>query len=84
MPKTPRLASLGDGAEANQRPHYSADYRSGIVPSQPFLNGKTAHNFLATPINLNQIKGHGNPASCHTLLLSQLKKSVITDTYVIF
>ncbi|MGL5488567.1 MAG: hypothetical protein ACRDC6_20075, partial [Shewanella sp.] len=29
------LASLRDGAEGNHRPHYSADWLSGIVPSQP-------------------------------------------------
>jgi hypothetical protein len=53
-------------------------------PHQGFSSGEPAHNFLATPINLNQIKGHGYPVSGHTLLLSQRKKSVITDTYVTF
>jgi len=84
LPQIPRLASLGRGAQDNYRPHYSADWQSGIVPDQPFLSGKPALFLPATPANPNSIKGHGNPASGHCLLLSQRKKSVITDTYVTF
>ncbi|HDN9007913.1 hypothetical protein [Aeromonas veronii] len=80
----PPPRQLGSGAEGNQRPHYSADWQSGIAPNNPLLSGKPTTLFPTTPTNPNKIKGHGNPASAHTLLLSQRKKSVITDTYVIF
>ncbi|WP_143245353.1 hypothetical protein [Aeromonas veronii] len=80
----PPPRQLGSGAQGNHRPHYNADCRSGIVPSQPFLNGKPAPYFPATPANPNKIKGHGNPVPDQGDLLSQRKKSVITDTYVTF
>ncbi|WP_157668965.1 hypothetical protein [Aeromonas salmonicida] len=66
------------------RPHYSPDWQSGIAPSQPFLNGKPIPRFHATLANPNKIKGHGNPVPTQFDLLSKRKKSVITDTYVIF
>ncbi|WP_279460496.1 hypothetical protein [Aeromonas veronii] len=84
MPQIPRLASLGDGTEGNQRPHYSADWQSGIAPRKAFSSCKPAPNVLATPANPNKIKGHGNPVPGQSDLLSQRKKSVITDTYVTF
>lgn len=62
-------------------PHYSADYRSGIVPNQPFLSGKPAPYFPANP---NKIKGHGNPVPTQFDLLSQRKKPIITDSYITF
>ena len=55
-----------------------------MVPSQPVPDGKSAPNFPATPANSNKIKGHGNPVPGQSDLLSQRKKPVITDTYVIF
>ncbi|WP_204797094.1 hypothetical protein, partial [Aeromonas veronii] len=75
---------LGDGAEGNHRPHYSADWQSRIAPSQPLLSGKPAPDFPATPVNPNKIKGHGNPVPGQCDLLSQRKKPVITDSYVTF
>ncbi|WP_421275598.1 hypothetical protein [Aeromonas veronii] len=84
MPQIPRLASLGDGAKGNHRPHYSADWQSGIVPSQSLRTSKPATLFPATPANPNKIKGDGNPVFNHIDLLSQRKKSVITDSYVTF
>jgi len=53
-------------------------------PGQPFLNGKPDVFLPATPANPNKIKGHGNPVLTPFNLLSQRKKSVITDTYVTF
>ncbi|WP_447833810.1 hypothetical protein [Aeromonas veronii] len=80
----PRLASLGHGAQGNHRPHYSADWQSGVALSQPFSNSKPAPYFPTTPANTNKIKGHGNPACGQCDLLSQRKKPVITDSYVTF
>ena len=80
----PPPRQLGSGAKGNHRPHYSADWLSGMVPSQPFPDGKSAPNFPATPASSNKIKGHGNPVPGQSDLLSQRKKPVITDTYVIF
>jgi len=84
LPQIPRLASLGNGAQGNHRPHYSADWQSRIALSQPFPDGKSATLFPTTPTNPNKIKGHGNPVPGQGDLLSQRKKSVITDTYVTF
>ncbi len=75
---------MGDGAQGNHRPHYSADCPRGIAPGQPLLSGKPAPYFRATPAKPNKIKGHGNPVPGQCDLLSQRKKSVITGTYVIF
>ncbi|MFU1566466.1 hypothetical protein ACM3OD_04760 [Aeromonas veronii] len=80
----PPPRQLGSGAEGNHRPHYSADWKSGIAPSQPLLSGKPATLFQPTPANPNKIKGHENPVPGQGDLLSQRKKSVITDTYVTF
>ncbi|HHQ4555920.1 TPA: hypothetical protein ACSPZ7_004142 [Aeromonas veronii] len=76
MPQIPRLASLGDRAQGNHRPHYSADWQSRIVSNQPFPSGKSAPNFAATPTNPNKIKGHGNPSPAQFDLLSQRKKAI--------
>ncbi|WP_152564565.1 hypothetical protein [Aeromonas veronii] len=80
----PPPRQLGSGAESNHRPHYSADWQSGIAPSQPFLSGKPAPNFPATSANPNKIKGHGNPVPGQGDLLSQRKKGDFSDSYVIF
>ena len=77
------IASKGTRKPGNHRPHYSADWPRGIVPAKPSPTASPPF-FPAAPTNPNKIKGHGNPASAHTLLLSQRKKSVVTDTYVIF
>ncbi|TNI91953.1 hypothetical protein CF120_07580 [Aeromonas allosaccharophila] len=61
MPQIPRLASLGNGAEGNHRPHYSADWQRGIVPSQSLRTSKPATLFPTTPTTPNKIKGHKNP-----------------------
>ncbi|CAD7550053.1 hypothetical protein KBAH04_31810 [Aeromonas hydrophila] len=74
----------GSGAQGNHRPHYSANWRSGIAPSQPFLSGKPAPYLPVPPANPNKIKGHGNPVPDPYDLLSQRKKPVITDTYATF
>jgi hypothetical protein len=66
----PPPRQLGSGAQGNHRPHYSADRQSGIAPGQPLLSGKPA---TLPPTNPNKLKGHGNPAFGHTLLLSQRK-----------
>jgi hypothetical protein len=84
LPQIPRLASLGDGAEGNHRPHYSADWRNGIAPNQPLLSGKPAPYFPATPANPNKIKGHGNPVHGQGDLLSWRKKGDFSDSYVTF
>jgi len=61
-PQWQYIASQGNRKPGTHRPHYSADYRRGIVPSQPFLSGNPTPNFLATPANPNKI-GHGNSVS---------------------
>ncbi|BEE14367.1 hypothetical protein VAWG004_28700 [Aeromonas veronii] len=53
-------------------------------PRKAFSNIKPAPYFPALPANPNKIKGHGNPVPGQGDLLSQRKKSVITDTYVTF
>uniref|UniRef100_UPI003D1D226B hypothetical protein n=1 Tax=Aeromonas veronii TaxID=654 RepID=UPI003D1D226B len=57
---------------------------AGLPPTNPSLSGKPATLFQPTPANPNKIKGHGNPVPGQCDLLSQRKKSVITDTYVTF
>ncbi|WP_421339908.1 hypothetical protein [Aeromonas veronii] len=80
----PPPRQLGSGAQGNQRPHYSADWLSGVVHCQPFLSGKPAPYFPATPATPNKIKGHGNPVPDPYDLLSQRKKGDFSDSYVIF
>jgi hypothetical protein len=53
------------------RPHYSADWQSGIAPRQFFLYGKHTPYIPTTPANLNKTKGHGNPVPDNFDFLSQ-------------
>lgn len=78
------FASQGPRKPGNHRPHYSADWLSGIAPGQSFLCGKPAVFLPATSANPNTIKGHGNPVPSQCDLLSRHKKGDISDSYVTF
>jgi len=72
------IASQGPRKPGNHRPHYSADCQRAITPCHP------APTASPSSTKFNKIKGHGNPVFNLCCFLSQRKKPVITDGYVIF